>query len=285
MALGRGLSSLIPEEKPTFKKEDQEIFVATGEQVWQIPLEQIEPNPEQPRKNFAHLAMEELINSIKEYGIIQPLILTKQGENSYQIVAGERRWRAAKVLELKTVPSLIRSIKENEKLALSLLENIQRKDLNALEKAQAYQRLIKEFNLTQEEISQKLGKARASIANSLRILSLPEIIKEALAEEKITEAHAKALMALGDETRQKALLKRILGVGLTVKETENLVKGKKVKKRIELSPEILKRERILREILGTKVKISSSGGKNKKIKVVLEFYQEEELDELIKKIT
>ncbi len=285
MALGRGLGSLIPEEKPTFKKEDQEIFVATGEQVWQIPLEQIEPNPEQPRKNFAHLAMEELINSIKEYGIIQPLILTKQGENSYQIVAGERRWRAAKVLELKTVPSLIRSIKENEKLALSLLENIQRKDLNALEKAQAYQRLIKEFNLTQEEISQKLGKARASIANSLRILSLPEIIKEALAEEKITEAHAKALMSLGDETRQKALLKRILGVGLTVKETENLVKGKKVKKRIELSPEILKRERILREILGTKVKISSSGGKNKKIKVVLEFYQEEELDELIKKIT
>lgn len=281
MALGRGLSSLIPDGKPVEKKGDQDIFVATGEQVLEIPINQIQPNPEQPRKNFIHLEMEELINSIREYGIIQPLILTKIGENKYEIVAGERRWRAAKFLELDTVPALIRSIEDNEKLAISLLENIQRKDLNPIEKAYGYQRLIDEFNFSQEQVAKKLGKARASIANSLRLLKLPGEVKEAINEEKITEGHAKALLVVNDKEKQKSLLKRILGVGLTVRETEKLTSGKKIKKRIELSSDILEKEKKLAEILGTKVKINQQ---NKKIKVVLEFYQEKEIDKLIKKL-
>ncbi|MBL7142030.1 ParB/RepB/Spo0J family partition protein [Patescibacteria group bacterium] len=279
MSLGRGLGSLIPAK--TIKKVDKEILVSTGEQVLQIPIEQIEPNPEQPRKNFSHLEMEELINSIREYGIIQPLILTRISQNQYQIITGERRWRAAKVLESKTVPGIIRSVKDNEKLELSLLENIQRKDLNPMERARGYQRLINEFDLTQERVGQKLGKARASIANTLRLLTLPEPIQKAIEQERITEGHAKALLSAEDEEKQKALLKRILGLGLTVRETEKIVSGKRVRKSIELDARFLEKERSLAEALGTKVKIIKQ---NKKIKVIIEAYSDQELDELIKRI-
>ena len=279
MALGRGLGSLIP--AMTIKRANEEILVETGEQVLQIPINQIEPNPEQPRKNFSHLEMEELIDSIRECGIIQPLILTKIDSNQYQIIAGERRWRAAKVLELITVPAIIRSVKDNEKLSISLLENIQRKDLNAMEKAKGYQHLIDEFNLTQEQISKKIGKSRSSIANTLRLLTLPEQIQKAIEQERITEGHAKALLSTDNEEKQKALLKRILGLGLTVRETEKITAGKRIRKRIELDPDILNKEKALSEALGTKVKIIR---KNKKIKVVIELYQDKELDELIKRI-
>jgi len=280
MALGRGLGSLIPSDR-IIKENNQEIFVDTGEQVLQIPLNQIQANPEQPRKNFSHLEMEELINSIKEYGIIQPLILTRLDNREYQIVAGERRWRAAKFLEFRTVPALVRSIKENEKLAISLLENIQRKDLNPMEKAKGYQRLIEEFNLTQEQVAKKLGKARASIANTLRILNLPEEIQKAIEEEKIGEGHAKALLSAENEEKQKILLKRIIGLGLTIKETENLLKRKRIRKIINLPQELVEKEKLFSQILGTKVKIIKQ---NKKIKVVIELYQNKELDELIEKI-
>lgn len=293
MALGRGLGSLIP--AMTIKKASEEILVETGEQVLQIPVNQIDPNPEQPRKNFSRLEMEELTNSLKEYGIIQPLILTPKEsprgdltgqakvsqDIKYQIVAGERRWRAAKILEMTTVPAVIRSIKDNDKLVLSLLENIQRKDLNPMEKARGYQRLMEEFNLNQEQISRKIGKSRASIANTLRLLTLPEEIQEAIDEEKITESHAKALLSVADEEKQKSLLKRILGLGLTVRETEKIIGGKKIRKRVELDENLLNKEMVLSEILGTKVKIIK---RNKKIKVVIELYQDKELDGLIKRI-
>ncbi|MDD4995961.1 MAG: ParB/RepB/Spo0J family partition protein [Patescibacteria group bacterium] len=278
MALGRGLGSLIP--AMTIKRANEEILVETGEQVLQIPVNQIDPNPEQPRKNFSRLEMEELMNSIKEYGIIQPLILIKNNSR-YQIIAGERRWRAAKILDFITVPAIVRSIKDNDKLAISLLENIQRKDLNPMEKARGYQRLMDEFNLNQEEISRKIGKSRASIANTLRILTLPEEIQAAINEEKITESHAKALLSADGEEKQKSLLKRILGLGLTVRETERIIEGKKIRKRIELDTNILDKENILSKLLGTKVKIIK---RNKKIKVVIELYQDKELDGLIKKI-
>ncbi len=280
MALGRGLSSLIPSGR-IIRENNQEIFVDTGEQVLQIPLEQIQPNPEQPRKNFSRLEMEELINSIKEYGIIQPLILTRLDNREYQIVAGERRWRAAKFLEFKTIPALVRSIKENEKLAISLLENIQRKDLNPMEKAKGYQRMIEEFDLTQEQVAKKMGKARASIANTLRILNLPEEIKKAIEEEKIGEGHAKALLSAENEEKQKILLKRIIGLGLTVKETENLLTRKRIRKTVNLSQDLLEKENLFSQILGTKVKIIKQ---NKKIKVVIELYQEKELENLINKL-
>lgn len=279
MSLGRGLGSLIPQK--TIKVADEGILVETGEQVLQIPINQIEPSPDQPRKNFSHLEMEELIGSIKEHGIIQPLILTRISKERYQIIAGERRWRAAKILEMITVPAIIRSVQKNEKLIISLLENIQRKDLNSIEKANGYRRLIDEFNLTQDEVAKKIGKARASVANTLRLLTLPEVIQKAIEEEKITEGHAKAILSIEDEEKQKLLLKRILGLGLTVREAEKIAAGKKIKRRAEIGQEFLEKEKILSQALGTKVKIIKQ---NKKIKVVIEIYQEEELNSLFNKL-
>ncbi|MEK7580351.1 MAG: ParB/RepB/Spo0J family partition protein, partial [Patescibacteria group bacterium] len=191
MPLGKGLSALIPTRsgqvpQKTIEKINIETLEETGEKISQIRVDQIQPNPDQPRRDFNHQEMEGLINSIREHGIIQPLILTlvrhssseggETSENFYQIIAGERRYRAAKFLNLTTVPAIIRSVGELEKLELSLIENIQRQDLNPMERARAYQRLIDQFNLTQDEVAKKMGKNRATIANSLRLLTLPEII-------------------------------------------------------------------------------------------------------------
>ncbi|MDA2936589.1 ParB/RepB/Spo0J family partition protein [Patescibacteria group bacterium AH-259-L05] len=279
MPLGRGLGSLIPAK--IIQKQTEEVIAQTGEQVLHIPVHSIEPNPDQPRKYFGHMEMEELMNSIQEYGIIQPLIVTKIGENAYQIIAGERRWRAAQVLELETVPAIVRSVEKSQKLELSLIENIQRKDLNPMERARAYRRLIDEFNFTQVEVGKKLGKARPSIANTLRLLTLDEVIQGAIEQEKITEGHAKVLLTVEDEKKQKALLKRILGTGLTVRETEKLTRGKRVRKSIELDPALLEYEQELARALDTKVKIIKT---EKKSKIIIEAYSDKDLEEIIKKI-
>jgi len=279
MPLGRGLESLIPTK--IIKKVTLDALSQTGEQVHEIPVEQIDPNPNQPRKNFARTDMEELINSIRANGIIQPLILIKKEEGKYEIVAGERRWRSAKVLGLKTVPSLIRQIDVNKKLEIALLENIQRKDLNAMEKARAYQRLIDEFNLTQENISKRLGMARATIANSLRLLRLPETVQDAIEQEKITEGHAKTLCSINDPAKQEILLKRILGLGLTVRETTKMIDVKRVRRKNKINPELEEKEKILSRALDAKVKISQSG---KKIKILIEVYNQEDLDIIIKRM-
>ncbi len=279
MPLGRGLESLIPAK--TIKKVAQDRLSQTGERVYNILVEQIDPNPNQPRQNFARADMEELINSIRTNGIIQPLILTQKEQGKYEIVAGERRWRSAKILGLKTVPSLVRIIDVNKKLEIALLENIQRKDLNAIEKARAYQRLIDEFNLTQENISKRLGVPRATIANALRLLKLPKVIQNAIEQEKITEAHAKALCSINDPAKQEILLKRILGLGLTVRETADMIKTKRVSKKNKINPELEEKEKILARALDAKVKINQSG---KKIKVLIEVYKQEDLDIIIKRI-
>jgi ParB family chromosome partitioning protein len=280
MSLGRGLESLIPAS--SIKKVSDQSLKQTKEEVCDVLVSQIEPNPNQPRKSFRRVNMEELINSIQAYGIIQPLILSKKENGKYEIIAGERRWRSAKILNLKTVPALIRPIDYNKKLEISLIENIQRKDLNAMEKARAYQRLKDEFNLTQEKISERLGLARATVANALRLLSLPPIIQEAIEQEKISEGHAKILCSLDKPEEQKAFLKRILGLGLTVRETEQMAKGKKFqKKKITLSPELKEKEKKLSQFLGTKVKIKKG---QSKIKILIEVYKLEDLDIIIKKI-
>lgn len=285
MALGKGLGALIPPK--TIQKITESTLGETGEQIFQIQINEIERNPDQPRRSFSHHEMEELINSIKQHGIIQPLILTQKTEfnpenkTKYQIVAGERRWRAAKVLNLKTLPGIIRSFKDSEKFEISLIENIQRKDLNPIERAWAYQRLVDEFNLNQEQLAQKLGKARASIANTMRLLTLPEIIQKAIEEEKITEGHAKALLAIDAPERQKILLRRILGAGLTVRETEQMVQGKKIRKSIEMDAGLLEKERELSQHLGTKVKIIKG---RKKIKIIIETYTQEDLDKIINQL-
>jgi len=279
MPLGRGLESLIPVK--IIKKVTLDGLSQTGERVNEIPVEQIDPSLNQPRKNFARADMEDLINSIRANGIIQPLILIQKDKGRYEIIAGERRWRSAKILGLKTVPSLVRQIDINKKLEIALLENIQRKDLNAMEKSRAYQRLIDEFNLTQENISKRLGIARATIANSLRLLRLPETIQDAIEQEKITEGHAKTLCSINDPVKQEILLKRILGLGLTVRETVKMVDVKRTLKRNKINPELEEKEKILSRALDAKVKISQSG---KKIKILIEVYNQEDLDIMIKRI-
>ncbi len=279
MSLGRGLESLIPAK--TIKKVTLDALSQTGEHVNEILVEQIDPSPNQPRKNFARADMEDLINSIRTNGIIQPLILIQKGDGRYEIIAGERRWRSAKILGLKTVPSLVRQINLNKKLEIALLENIQRKDLNAMEKSRAYQRLIDEFNLTQENISKRLGVARATIANSLRLLRLPEIIQDAIEQEKITEGHAKTLCSINDPVKQEILLKRILGLGLTVRETARMINTKKTKRKNKTNPELEEKEKILSRALDAKVKISQS---RKKIKILIEVYSQEDLDTIINRI-
>lgn len=263
------------------QKITQETLQQTGEQIFNIPLNQIEANPNQPRKIFSRLEMEELANSIREYGIIQPLILTKTAFDKYEIVAGERRWRAAQILELKTVPAIVRTMGEMEKFEISLLENIQRQDLNPMERSRAYQRLTDEFGLNQEQIAIKLGKARATIANTLRLLILPESVQQAIEQGRITEGHAKVLLSLEDGQKQEMFLKRILGLGLTVRETEDLLKGQKPKKIYSSDPALLAKEKSLSTALNLKVKIKKNqkGGK-----VIIKFYSDEDLDNLIDKL-
>ena len=274
MPLGRGLDSLIPKKKFTLPQEKEEA-------IFEIPIEKIRSNPCQPRNIFDEASLEELVNSIREHGIIQPLIVTKISDDLYELIAGERRLRAAKILKLEKVPVIIRSVDESKKLELSLIENIQRKDLNPIEKARAYQRLIDEFNFTQEEIAKKIGKSRPSVANTLRLLNLPIVIQKAIEEEKITEAHAKVLLTLESPAAQEAMLRRILGTGMTVREAEQLVVSKRKRPTFK-DPVLKEKEERLQEALGTKVIIKKRG---KKGKIIIEFYSEEDLENLIKKIT
>lgn len=289
--LGRGLSALIPTSsgpvpQQTIQKITQEALQQTGEQILLIPINQIQPNPEQPRKNFSRLEMDELTNSIRAYGIIQPLILTRgQSPNGdcphYEIVTGERRWRAAQLIETKTVPAIVRTMTEMEKFETSLLENVQRQDLNPMERARAYQRLTDEFGLNQEQVAQKLGKARATIANTLRLLVLPTSVQQAIESGRITEGHAKTLLSIEDSAKQEMFLKRILGLGLTVRETEDLIKGQRPGRPVATNPQILEQERLLSQKLNLPVKIKQQrkGGK-----LIIRFSNDEELKNLIDKI-
>jgi ParB family chromosome partitioning protein len=286
MPLGRGLRSLIPSIRKPIKDELPAVppVGEPGERILELPVDKISPNPMQPRENFAHQDLEDLINSIKEYGIIQPLIVSKIGPDDWQLIAGERRLRAAKILELKTVPAIVRQAAKQEKLELSLIENVQRKDLNPIERARAYQRLIDEFNFTQEEVAKKMGKSRPHVANSLRLLGLPEQIQKALIEEKITEAHAKLILSLDAPKAQLKAFKRILRGGWTVRETEQAIqKIKPSKGKFKIKDfAIQDKEERLREALGTKVEIKKKGEGGR---VIIEFYSQEELERIIKKIT
>lgn len=263
MPLGRGLNSLIPSQPLTNKFSTEEINkIDKQTRVLDVELDKIQLNPHQPRQKFDHDDLEDLINSIKEYGIIQPLIVTELGDDSYQLIAGERRLRAAKVLNLKTVPAIVRAAKEQEKLELALIENIQRKNLNPLEEALSYKRLMDEFSLTQEAVSKKIGKKRSSIANTLRLLSLSADVQKAILDEKISESHARVIAGLPDEKEQEEFLKRILRNQLSVRETENQAQQVKVKSHLRVvksDPVVLEKESKLREILGHKVSIKKKG--------------------------
>lgn len=280
MPLGRGLDSLIPKRFSTKKIGEDNFQTEEKSDILEIQINLIKANPYQPRNNFDEQSLEELASSIKEHGIIQPLIVNKISDNLYELIAGERRLRAAQKIGLKKVPVIIRSTDESKKLEISLIENIQRKDLNPIERARAYQKLIDEFNFTQEEIAKKVAKARATVANTLRLLNLPASIQRMLEEERINEGHAKVLLTLKSPEAQEAMLRRILGTGMTVREAEQLVVSKRKRPSIK-DPLVKAKEEQLQEALGTKVLIKKRG---KKGKIIIEFYSEEDLANIIRKL-
>jgi len=278
--LGRGLSSLIP---PKINKDilpkDTEV-VAGDEMIVKMALEKIKANPNQPRTYFDHDGMEELTNSIKEHGILQPIILTSV-EGGYEVIAGERRFRAAQILEMGTIPSIIRDVEEQEKLEIGLVENVQRRDLNAIEEAVAYQRLIDEFNLTQEDVSRKVGKSRSAVTNTLRLLSLPSEIQKALINGKINYSTARLLAGVPVQERMK-VFEKILQNDLTVRAAEGHAKKVTDRKhtRRTKDPSILALEERIQGLLGTKVAVKKSGESGQ---IIIDFYSTEDLQTLIDK--
>ena len=292
--LGRGLGALIPQrtiEEPT---------VQSG--VRHVQIAQIEPNPHQPRKRFADETIQELASSIREHGLIQPLVLkevsTPYGPR-YQLIAGERRWRAAQRAGLSAVPAIVKGATPQQMLELALVENVQRADLNALEEAEAYRQLIQEFELTQEQVAHKVGKDRTTISNALRLLKMPEALKEAVLNENISEGHARALMQIPEEPKQQKLLVHVMDENLSVRQTEELVRrtlamsishrpktetgsrAPAAAARPQASADTSSLEENLRRALGTKVELyrSQRGGK-----IIIEFYSEEELETIYEKL-
>lgn len=287
-SLGRGLSSLIPQKVnkiATTSAGDAVINVASEAdrgRILQLNPEQVGLNPMQPRKNFNEHQLNELVESIKQYGIIQPLIVT-QKNGKFELIAGERRLRAAKILGLASVPAIVRQADEQQKLELALVENLQREDLNSIETAVAYRKLIDEFNLSQEELAVKVGRSRPVITNTLRFLNLPEEIQAALIEGKITEGHAKVIVGLESEVRQLALYKKILLNKMTVDDSlkETRAMGGTKQARIKINYADKDKEFAFRQFFGTKAEVKRKG---KGGEIIIYFYSDEELGDIIRKI-
>ena len=305
--LGRGLASLIPPKKEEPREEGgvhtpvtggNFMFEKTNLKEPQVSVQREEknrdgrtvaislivPNPHQPRIHFDETKLTELTESIKEHGILQPLVVTEAGEH-YELIAGERRFQAAKRAGLTEVPVIVRVASEQTKLELAIIENIQRHNLNPIEEGKAYQRLLHEFGMNQEEVARKMGKSRSTVANSVRLLQLPVDMQRAVSEGRISEGHAKALLSIENKEKQRAVFELILSEELTVRETENKVRSVVVKSHVRVQkPEqvmLAAKADELTQLLGTKVKITPSG---KGGRVILEYYSEEELDALLGKI-
>jgi ParB family chromosome partitioning protein len=272
--LGKGLGALIPDVAGD-DMPDKTIYCT---------IDAIQMNPHQPRTEFDQEKIKELSDSIKDKGIIQPL-LVKEVESGYQLIAGERRLRAANLAGLKKVPVIVKQVTEEEQLEFSLIENMQRENLNPIEEAEAYQKLINDFNYTQQKLSQVMGKDRATIANQLRLLKLPPMIKQSIARQELTTGHARCLLSILEAQKQREAFRLVLSKGLAVRETEKLVKklNRVAKKplpqdgRIHL--EYMENELI--QWFGTKVTIARKG---KRGKIIIEFYSPEELDRIIERI-
>jgi len=285
--LGRGLDALIPE----LVQEESMKYSSMGQgqaTELKIKITEIEPNREQPRKDFNEEALIELSDSIRQYGILQPLLVKKK-DDYYEIVAGERRWRAAKMAGLKEVPVIIKEYSEREIMEISLIENIQREDLNPIEEAMAYQKLLKEFSLTQEEVAQRVSKSRTAITNIMRLLKLDERVQAMVVEQEISGGHARTLLSIEDGNTQFNIAQKIVNESLSVRETERLVKhimeskGKEIaiKKEIDTSLDIFyqEMEKKMKSIMGTKVMINKKS--HDKGKIEIEYYSSEELERIM----
>lgn len=289
--LGKGLDSLIPNktvkttEKQANKTQKEKVKVEkSGETI--VKITQVEPNSEQPRKDFDEDALLELADSIKQFGVLQPLLVQKKNDY-YEIIAGERRWRAAKLAGLKEVPVLVREYTEQEVVEISLIENIQRENLNPIEEAQAYKRLLTEFHMKQDELAERVSKSRTAITNSMRLLKLDERIQQMVIDDMISSGHARALLSIENKDVQYTLAVRIFDEKLSVREVEKLVKKIQTEEP-EKNKENDKRddsfiykdiEEKMKLILGTKVCVTHK--KNNKGKIEIEYYSNEELERLI----
>jgi ParB family chromosome partitioning protein len=315
--LGRGLASLIPPKKndeaakaaapfkiqpmahpvtpaaapvaPVAAPVSPTVAVSEGKasqaSIAEVSIGDIVPNPHQPRLNFDEAKLEELAQSIREHGILQPLVVSPLEGGKYELIAGERRLQASKRAGLAKVPVVVKDASEQEKLELAIIENIQRHNLNPIEEAKAYLRLVDEFGLPQDAVAKKMSRSRSSVANTLRLLHLPIEIQRAVAEGKISEGHAKALLSIENPEKQRAVFDLIIKEELTVRETETRVRSISVKPHVRsaapINPDILSRAEHLTQALGTKVKIAPSG---KGGRVVIEYYSPEDLDNLFKRL-
>ena len=305
--LGRGLDALFPDKK-TASKENEVKFTEKLEKKTEpaekvknvkertetprqkkvpmmVKISMVEPNQNQPRKQFDEDALLELTESVKQYGILQPLLVSEK-KDYYEIIAGERRWRAAKIAGLKEVPVIVKEFSEQELVEISLIENIQREDLNAVEEAMAYKRLMDEFHLKQDEIADRVGKSRTAVTNSMRLLKLSAKVQQMLIDEMITAGHARAILAVSDMEKQESLAMRVFDEKLSVRETEKLVKAvlapPKEKKSHSYSAEDAAYENLeekMKSIMGTKVLIHRK--KNDKGKIEIEYYSRDELERII----
>lgn len=268
--LGKGLEALIPN------------ISQSGNEILEIKINDIEPNTNQPRKNFDEEELKNLAESIRSHGVIQPIIVT-QKNGRYQIIAGERRWRAARLAGLKTVPAIVKDFADKKALEVALIENIQRQDLNPIEEAEAFQKLIQDYNMTQEEIAATIGKSRSAVANSLRLLALDEEVKKMVIEGRITAGHARALVSIEDKRKQVSVALELEKRKLNVRETENFVKKVCLEKEYQKKENSLKQieseiSEKLKNILGTKVELISGKERGK---IIIEYYSNEELDRIL----
>ena len=286
--LGKGLDSLIPnkaektvkaEKKPEEKKEESKS--ESGEIL--VKINQVEPNREQPRKEFDEDSLMELADSIKQFGILQPLLVQKK-KDYYEIIAGERRWRAAKIAGIKEVPIIVKEYTNQEIVEISLIENIQRENLNPIEEAMAYKRLLEEFSLKQDEVAERVSKSRTAVTNSMRLLKLSPRVQQMIVDDMISTGHARALLAIDDEEQQYQLANRIFDEKLSVRETEKLVKALKNPKTEKKAQKIEHTfvydniEEQMKNIIGTKVSVNPKA--NGKGKIEIEYYSEEELERI-----
>ena len=285
--LGKGLDTLISAEavKPIMKEE-------TGQAETLVKITKVEPNREQPRKTFDEDTLQELADSIKQFGLLQP-ILVQDRKDYFEIIAGERRWRAAKLAGLKEVPVIVKNYTEQEIMEISLIENIQREDLNPIEEAIAYKRLLEDFHLKQDELAERVSKSRTTITNSMRLLRLCEYVQQMIIDGKLTTGHARALISIEDEEQQKQLAERIFDEKLSVREVEKIVKGilnpvekKPEKEEIPQSIQYIYEnlEKKLEEKFSRKVEINTKG-KNGSGKIEIEFYSNDDLDRLIEALS
>lgn len=281
--IGKGLDALIPSGGVN-KTTEKPSKVADKDGVVNVKISKVEPNREQPRKNFDEDALQELAESIKQFGVLQP-ILVQERDDYYEIIAGERRWRAANIAGLKEVPVIIRNLTEQEIVEIALIENIQREDLNPIEEAQAYKRLLTEFNLKQDEVAERVSKSRTAVTNSMRLLKLSDDVQQMVIDEMISTGHARALLAIEDPEQQYILAQKVFDEKLSVRDIEKIVKNlgktkvQKKSKEKQLSAIYQEIEETLKGKLSTKVSIVAK--ENGAGKIEVEFFSHEELDRLM----